>query len=250
MKHLKNRINLLLEPLKNIKIYFLRDILKNLFYLFYNRFLIQFSPSSRRHKLVGNPLNWKLFRDFQLKFLINQGLKPQDKFLEIGCGTLRGGIPVIKFLNEGNYFGYDVRKNVIKEARKEVKKNKIKYKNPTLIYISGVNKLSLNIRPNLIWAFLVLIHMEDQNLEDTFKFVSNNLEKDGVFLASVNLGIREKLGGNWYGFPVQKRPLNFYKEIGKKYNLKVKSLGPLKNFSEVISFSSIKQMLEIRLSEK
>ena len=44
---------------------------------------------------------------FQLDFMVREGLRPHHKLLDIGCGSLRGGIPFIRYLDVGNYVGID-----------------------------------------------------------------------------------------------------------------------------------------------
>ena len=44
-------------------------------------------------------------RRFQIAFLKERGLVPSSQLLEIGCGPLTGGIPIIEYLEPGNYVG-------------------------------------------------------------------------------------------------------------------------------------------------
>ena len=45
--------------------------------------------------------------------LIHQGLIPQSKVLDIGCGCLRGGYWFIHFLDRGGYFGIDPNEKLV-----------------------------------------------------------------------------------------------------------------------------------------
>jgi len=57
---------------------------------------------------LGGPL--ELFETAGRKLLItllNEGLTPSSKVLDIGCGCLRGGYWLIHFLDEGCYFGIE-----------------------------------------------------------------------------------------------------------------------------------------------
>jgi hypothetical protein len=51
--------------------------------------------------------------------------------MDIGCGTLRGGILMIQYLNTGNYYVMGVRNHVLDEGRKEIKAAKLVDKKPT-----------------------------------------------------------------------------------------------------------------------
>ena len=72
-----------------------------------------------RHDWVG-PGYHEMKRDFQITSLKSLGLQPRHVFLDLGCGTLRGGIPIIDYLETGNYWGVDVRSKVLSEARNEL----------------------------------------------------------------------------------------------------------------------------------
>jgi len=61
--------------------------------------------------LVGG--KWEEYGNFYLSLLCKYGLKSKHKFLDVGCGCLRGGIKIIEYLNPFNYYGIDVSSNLI-----------------------------------------------------------------------------------------------------------------------------------------
>lgn len=189
---------------------------------------LTYSIKRRRHKLAGNPRLWEMKRQFQIDFLLDQNLNPSDTFLDIGCGTLRGGIPIIRYLNKGNYFGIDVRKKVIEEARKELKEENLEYKKPNLILFRDFNSIKIEIKFNVILAFSVLFHMEDRIAEDCFHFIKNHLQSEGNFFANVKVN-KHSHDGSWQGFPIISKPLDFYKELAKKTGLEMTYMNTLKN---------------------
>jgi len=81
------------------------------------------SQYSARHSLVGPGDLWDVKRRFQLEFLLGAGLKPHHRLLDFGCGTLRGGLPLIEYLDQGNYVGLDVRTETLKEACHELEES-------------------------------------------------------------------------------------------------------------------------------
>lgn len=186
---------------------------------------IFWKKSQERHQLVGPSYLWKMKRDFQINFLQSHGLEKSKKLLDIGCGTLRGGIPLIKFLDTGNYYGIDVRAEVLEEGRSELKKHKLEHKNPNLQSFSEFRELNIPISFDIIFAFSVLFHLEDHITKSCFEFVGKHIKEDGVFYANVNLGEREN--GSWQGFPVVWRSLDFYEELAKNNGLQVKTVGKL-----------------------
>lgn len=50
-------------------------------------------------------------------YIKSRGLKPTDKFLDFGCGALRNGIWLIKYLDAGNYYGIEHDKLMFEAGR-------------------------------------------------------------------------------------------------------------------------------------
>ncbi len=182
--------------------------------------------TAKRHSLVGSPKLWKQKREFQIGFLKEQGLSPEHYILDLGCGTLRGGMPIIEYLETGHYFGIDVRPEVLVEARKELADAGMDGKEPTLVTQEQSDSIP-GERFDFIWAFSVLIHMDDSALARAMGLVQRCIARDGVFLANVNLGVGEEL--EWQGFPVVRRPYEFYRDSAAKVGLSVEDLGALKD---------------------
>jgi SAM-dependent methyltransferase len=54
----------------------------------------------------------------ELAVLITHGCRPEHQVLEIGCGALNAGYPVIQYLNAGNYRGVDPNRWLIEDSLK------------------------------------------------------------------------------------------------------------------------------------
>ncbi len=89
-----------------------------------------FNHGETRHILVGAAEHWQAQRDVQLGFLVARGLRPTHHLLDIGCGTLRGGIPLIRFLEPGHYYGIEVRREVLEQGREELREQQLEQKVP------------------------------------------------------------------------------------------------------------------------
>lgn len=180
-----------------------------------------------RHALVGPSRLWRMKRDFQIKFLRDMSLLPGHHLCEIGCGTLRGGIPIIRYLEEGHYCGIEVRESALNEARRELEEAGLEDKAPTLVISQDTSQISLDKRFDFIWAFSVLFHMNDETLKNALSFVKKHLKDNGVFYANVNIG--EKAEGNWQGFPVVSRSFEFYESVCAKMDLTPTDIGNLRD---------------------
>lgn len=189
---------------------------------------------------------WKMKRDFQIDFLKISGLQPDHHLLDIGCGTLRGGIPLIAYLDEGRYFGIEARAEVLDEGRKELRENGLEYKNPSLFAAPDISALAIEQEFDFAWAFSVLFHMKDEVLMDTLRFVGEHLGGGGVFYANVIIGEEEE--GEWQGFPVVSRTTEFYRAACAANGLSVSVLGSLEKLGHVSHEESHDSQTMLRLT--
>jgi SAM-dependent methyltransferase len=186
------------------------------------------SRATRRHALVGNPRLWRMKRAFQIEFLRRMGLEREHQLLDLGCGTLRGGLPLIEYLAPGHYTGVDVRADVLEEARAELREAGLERQEPRLVHASDLGALELDDGPvfDWIWAFSVLIHLDDEALAAALRFAARHLAPGGSFCANVRTEGADE-GERWQGFPVVTRPLDFYRAAAARAGLSVRDLGSL-----------------------
>lgn len=179
----------------------------------------------RRHELVGRPELWRMKRAFQIAFLRERGLRPEHVVVDIGCGSLRGGIALIDYLQPGHYTGIDVRESVLAQARSELAREKLAHKRPQLILAPDLGAVDPGAVVDVFWAFSVLFHLSDTILADGIAMVARHLAPDGVFYANIIDG--EGPAGAWQGFPVAPRPLDTYRALAARHGLEVERLGQL-----------------------
>lgn len=205
--------------------------------------------ASKRYFLAGPPHLWRMARDFQIQFLQQVGLQPQQYLLDLGCGPLRGGIPIIEYLEAGHYYGIDVREQSLEEGRKELREAGLEHKNPVLVLSERLSSLSIEKEFDFIWAFAVLIHMTDDILAECLGFVRRHLKESGCFYANVLIGPRfERRWLRWRGFPIVRRTLEFYQNMGFRNGLRVSDAYQLSSRGYLLaSLSKVdRKMLEFR----
>lgn len=56
----------------------------------------------------------------QFEYLVEQGLQPHHHFLDVGCGSLRGGIHFVRYLEPGHYCGLDIQQQLLDAGRREL----------------------------------------------------------------------------------------------------------------------------------
>lgn len=62
--------------------------------------------AGRHREVVGGM--WDAIGRLQLDFLIARGLDPHMRVVDIGCGSLRAGVHLVRYLDAGRYYGVDV----------------------------------------------------------------------------------------------------------------------------------------------
>lgn len=205
---------------------------------------------SRLQEMVGPPGLFKESRDFQLQFLKARGMRPGHQILDIGCGPLRGGLPLIRFLDAQCYTGVDVRSEVVEEALTQIRKHSLTNKHPTVICSAKFGQKELGrAKFDYIWCFQLFYHLDDDLVADCLKAVASRLKADGVCFATVNTHARE---GSWKEFPYTRRPTDFYAALAERCQLEMKDLGPLQDhgFTSRAKVGKLNPMLEFRLRHR
>lgn len=62
-------------------------------------------------KRVGG--HWDELGELQLRFMIDRGLKPEERLLDVGCGALRAGRWFVDYLDPGHYYGIDINESLL-----------------------------------------------------------------------------------------------------------------------------------------
>lgn len=184
-----------------------------------------FNTPEKRKELVCQPVYFDSARRSIPKWVIQTlNLSPHEDFLDLGCGVLRIGLPIISYLDSGRYYGYDLCANRIEEAKKEVDEYKLNHKKPILT--EDWERITYNSRQfKHIWCYQVLIHIPDESLHFTIRRIKNVLKPDGLALVSVNTNVDEyPTDGTWCEYPFVCRRLDFYEEAFEKTDLKIEQI--------------------------
>lgn len=79
---------------------------------YYNTAAVEADIKAGKHRACVGGL-WEEVGGLQLDFLISQGLKPEHRLLDIGCGSLRGGVKFVRYLQAGHYAGSDLNESLL-----------------------------------------------------------------------------------------------------------------------------------------
>jgi len=124
----------------------------------------------------------------QYEFMLQRGLKPSHRFLDLGCGALRGTIRLVDYLNNGNFFGADISVGLLKEALMECERQK--FKNTPVLQIMDsfdLRKWMVDPRPfDFILCNSLTVHIEPDDIPELLKGIWNVLAEDGKAYISVH----------------------------------------------------------------
>ncbi len=87
---------------------------------------------------------WDEIGKLQFDFLVERGLRPDHYLLDIGCGSLRGGVHFIRYLSEGHYFGVEKEESLLEAGRSvELKRYALEEKEPQLFAVDDFDLSAL-----------------------------------------------------------------------------------------------------------
>lgn len=105
--------------------------------------------------------------------------------LDIGCGSLRGGVHFIQYLNDGNYFGIDKDKWLLDQGcRIELPRYGLESKKCHLIELEDFNFSSLNTQFDYALAQSVFTHLPLNSIIRCIMNVEKALKEEGEFYAT------------------------------------------------------------------
>lgn len=189
------------------------------------------SPSESEKGLVGPPDLWEMKRQFQIAFLKQQGLQPSHSLLDFGCGNLRGGLPLIEYLNREKYTGADIRTELIESAKKEVKTHSLQEKFPKLLVFPGEWAQVTGRNFDFLWAFSVLFHIPDKEMAGILRMLRQCAHTHSLFWANVHIGPPQ--AAKWREFPFVQREWDWYEDVFQEAGWVIENIGSLQQFGHI-----------------
>jgi hypothetical protein len=108
---------------------------------------------------------WEAIGSMQFRFLVEQGLQPQHVFLDIACGSLRGGVRFIPYLERGNYLGIDTQRKLIDAGIKiELGENLYAIKKPEFVVSADFEFDKFTKKPDFALAQSLFTHLIERDI--------------------------------------------------------------------------------------
>ncbi|WP_336206649.1 class I SAM-dependent DNA methyltransferase [Nonomuraea sp. LPB2021202275-12-8] len=125
---------------------------------------------------------WLALGRLQFDYLVEHGLKPECRMLEIGCGNLRAGRLFIDYLHTGNYYGIDISPDILMAAHETVATHGLRDKLP---HLTPVRDLRFAFLPDehfdVVHAHSVFSHSPLEVIDECFAHVGRIMRPGGWF---------------------------------------------------------------------
>ena len=116
---------------------------------------------------------------------MRQGLKPSDCLLDIACGSLRGGVHFINYLDAGNYLGIDKENELIKLGiEKELGREVYENKKPEFVVSDSFEFEKFIKKPRFSIAQSLFTHLTPADIGLCFEKLRAFVESDHLFFAT------------------------------------------------------------------
>jgi SAM-dependent methyltransferase len=133
--------------------------------------------------------------EVQLELLKREGCTPRSAVLEVGCGCLSAGAPVMAYLRRGNYVGIEPNRWLLDAGLTDWRTRLLaRRRRPTFLAVTDFDARPLGRTYDYVLSHSVLSHCAHWQLEQFVSNVARVLRPGGRILASVRLA-----EGNAYG---------------------------------------------------
>lgn len=159
------------------------------------------------HYLVGGDPG--TMGPWQLNWLLSLGLHADSSLLDLGCGTLRGGLHFIRFLAPGRYHGADPHPELLALGAELVLRAGLTGNAPELLTLEALD--ASRARYDWILTQSVLNHLDEQGLIATVSRVARLLMPDGRWASTIRFD--ERVSRVEPGRPHGRRPQEYWRSL-------------------------------------
>ncbi len=156
---------------------------------------------------IGREDEWVSHGILQRDFLIELGLLPKHRLLDIGCGVGRASRRFVPYLHPGNYTGIDISEKALIYARHLARIEGWGKRNPKFLINSD---LKFNKDFDFLWAHSVFTHLPDKQIEKMILNAADIVRYKFAFTYKI-AEKPQRSGLKQFQFPV-----SFFKKIAKK----------------------------------
>ncbi|QUX30208.1 class I SAM-dependent methyltransferase [Nocardiopsis akebiae] len=125
---------------------------------------------------------WLALGRMQFDYLVEHGLRPEHRMLDIGCGNLRAGWRLIDYLDPGGYYGIDISPDILIAAKGVLAERGLQEKLP---HLTITRDLTFSFLPegyfDVVHAHSVFSHSPIEVIDECLANVERVLAPGGFF---------------------------------------------------------------------
>ena len=142
------------------------------------------AAAGRHRESIGG--HWETLGKLQFDLLVSQGLRPEHRLLDIGCGCLRAGVHLVRYLQPGRYYGIDASQALLEAGRTELAALRLERRVPpkNLICTADFDVSGFDVRFEFALAHSVFTHLSLNHLRLCLNHLSPQMETGGRFYVS------------------------------------------------------------------
>lgn len=168
---------------------------------------------------------WDVLGAAQLNFLRGQGMEPRHRLFDLGCGTLRAGRHFIRFLDPGNYHGFDLSPAAISYAQELIRAEGLEARKPVLavnraqdLRFAGFTSQTFDY----LLAFSVFTHLQPEHIAECFEHIGQIMHADSAFFFTFRAAGRfEQRGPKDFS-----QPFSWFVSLAKRYDFELRDHSP------------------------
>ncbi len=149
------------------------------------------------HELVGGRSD--VLGPWQVAWLVQHGMSVDSVVLDLGCGTLRGGMPIMAHLRRGHYTGVEPLAALLDLGRRLLVRHGLTGHEPRLHTLEEWDGVGVTRAFDYVLTQSVLNHLDADAIGTTIDRVRAALAPDGRWLTTVALS--ETVEGVAFGEP-------------------------------------------------
>jgi len=127
---------------------------------------------------------WEEIGQLQFEFLLKMGLNPHHKLLDIGCGSLRGGVHFVNYLESGRYHGTDINNSLIEAGKEELRLAGLEHKKARLLVDDSFALHRFGEQFDFMVSISVFTHLPMNIIIRALVNAGKNLAPGGKYFAS------------------------------------------------------------------
>ena len=167
---------------------------------------------------------WEELGTLQFEFLRARGLEPHHRLLDIGCGSLRGGVHFVRYLEAGRYTGIDISAEVLRAGQDLLDREGLDDKGARLIHVTDNSFSELaGERFDFLLAQSVLSHLPVAAIGDLFTNVTRVMEPHSRWYATFRMADKPTHTPDRTAFNY---PFATLRKLGADRGLEVRMLTP------------------------